>query len=285
MKIEVNVQKKYFFILLGAILIIGAGIFGYAFNSGANYANPSSTSDVGYKNAAQAASFGHTADETNVKINGQVITLQDAINQGLFGGGGSGSIVVCGGWLNRYYDTDPPNNNVRIVSGSTWGCATPTVVPQCPNGYDVINSARITANGGENTYLCVLHSAGGSGVNSGEFTRPYGFEQNGTYSWTVPAGVSRVMVEVWGGGGGGGCTAYSNGISSGGGGGGSGGYSRSVINVVSGQTYNIVVGTGGKTCPGVNGQPFVPDYGQNAGEGSFSLFFVKIVIKKVFCGD
>ena len=51
MKIEVNVQKKYFFILLGAILIIGAGIFGYAYN------NPPGT--------GVPSVFGHSIDEVD----------------------------------------------------------------------------------------------------------------------------------------------------------------------------------------------------------------------------
>lgn len=55
------------------------------------------------------------------------------------------------------------------------------------------------------------------------------------YFWTAPAGVTHVLVEMWGGGGGGGGAA----------GGGGGAYSRGVIAVTPGATYTIFVGGGG----------------------------------------
>ncbi len=61
---------------------------------------------------------------------------------------------------------------------------------------------------------------------------------NGTY--TVPAGVTSIKVEVWGGGGRGG-SRTSNGY---GGGGGGGAYSQSVITVIPGQIINYNVGAG-----------------------------------------
>lgn len=71
----------------------------------------------------------------------------------------------------------------------------------------------------------------------------------GTGTFTVPAGVKTITVEVWGGGGKGG------GVSSGGdrhaGGGGGGAYSRSVINVTNGQQFSYSVGAGSTT----NGSP------------------------------
>ena len=61
-----------------------------------------------------------------------------------------------------------------------------------------------------------------------------------TTTFRIPIGVTSVTVEVWGGGGKGGST--SNGTECGGGGGGA--YSRSVLTVVSGNTYNLSVGAG-----------------------------------------
>ena len=58
---------------------------------------------------------------------------------------------------------------------------------------------------------------------------------NSSHSWTAPAGVTHVLIELWGGGGGGG----------GGVGGGGGAYSRSVIEVTPGTTYTVLVGGGG----------------------------------------
>jgi len=54
-------------------------------------------------------------------------------------------------------------------------------------------------------------------------------------SWTAPAGVTHVLVEMWGGGAGGGSVD----------GGGGGAYSRSMIAVTPGSTYTIIVGAGG----------------------------------------
>ena len=71
------------------------------------------------------------------------------------------------------------------------------------------------------------------------------FTSSGTL--TVPSGVSHLLVEMWGGGGGGGGSAAD----APGSGGGAGGYTRAVVSVTPGATYNIVVGAGG--APGTNG--------------------------------
>ena len=75
------------------------------------------------------------------------------------------------------------------------------------------------------------------------------FTSSGT--WTVPAGVTQVTVEVWGGGGAGGGQDQN---SDGGGGGGGGAYSKTVgISVVPGNTYSFVVGAGGVGVAGGTG--------------------------------
>ena len=75
------------------------------------------------------------------------------------------------------------------------------------------------------------------------------FTSSGT--WTAPAGVTSVDVEVWGGGGGGGGGEGDN--SDGGGGGGGGAYSRTTsITVVPGTTYTVTVGAAG-TAGATNG--------------------------------
>ena len=76
------------------------------------------------------------------------------------------------------------------------------------------------------------YSASGTpGFGSVSFTTP------GTYSWTVPTGVTSVCVVAVGGGGGGGLNA-------GAGGGGGLGYKNNIA-VTPGQTYSVVVGAGG----------------------------------------
>jgi hypothetical protein len=78
--------------------------------------------------------------------------------------------------------------------------------------------------------------SGGEGLNGMQV-----FTTSGVF--TVPDAATHVLVEMWGAGGGGGDGAVS-GFGSGGGGGG-GGYSRAVVPVVAGMTYNLVIGAGG----------------------------------------
>lgn len=63
------------------------------------------------------------------------------------------------------------------------------------------------------------------------------FNTPGTYSWTVPENVHRIMVELWGGGGGGGFSSGGQG----------GGYGKQVIEVTPGFIYTVIVGNGGNS--------------------------------------
>lgn len=72
------------------------------------------------------------------------------------------------------------------------------------------------------------------------FTNMQVFSTAGTSSFTVPAGVTKIMVEVWGAGGGGAGT--NSGYAAGGGG---GAYGKQFITVTPGTAYSVVVGTGG----------------------------------------
>lgn len=91
-------------------------------------------------------------------------------------------------------------------------------------------------------------------------------------SWTVPAGVNRVLVQAWGGngGGGGGCGGgdeqggYWGG--GGGGGGGAGGFVAATIPVTPGDNVTVTVGGGGS--PGAGGSAGAS--GSNGGDGSAS---------------
>jgi hypothetical protein len=82
--------------------------------------------------------------------------------------------------------------------------------------------------------------ANGSNTASTLIPRIQTYTTAGTYSWTVPDGVIRVALEIWGGGGGGyndggGNFAY----------GGGGGYAFSIVSVVPGEVLTVVVGAGG----------------------------------------
>jgi hypothetical protein len=70
------------------------------------------------------------------------------------------------------------------------------------------------------------------------------FDSPGTYQFTVPAGVTRIAVEVWGGGGGGGNASNTGSLDAGAGGGASG-YGKGVFTVTPGNGYTVVVGAGG----------------------------------------
>lgn len=115
---------------------------------------------------------------------------------------------------------------------------------------------------------------GNSGSGTGGFNGIQEFTQNGTL--TVPAGVTHLLVELWGAGGGGGggllgaegcaaqliggCNTFAIAGPQGHGGGG-GSYTRAVVSVTPGMTYSIVIGTGG-----TGGAP--ADAGSGAADGS-----------------
>jgi hypothetical protein len=78
----------------------------------------------------------------------------------------------------------------------------------------------------------------------------------GTTTFTVPAGIYNVVVELIGAGGGGGEGCYGLGGATGGGGGG-GGYTKAFVAVTPGTSYNVTVGAGGagssNSSPGASG--------------------------------
>jgi hypothetical protein len=93
--------------------------------------------------------------------------------------------------------------------------------------------------------------AGPPGSGGGGFNGIQEFTQSGTF--TVPVGITHLFVEMWGAGGGG--QGGTLGGASGAGGGG-GGYTRAIIAVTPGTTYNIAVGAGGSGGAGATGTVF-----------------------------
>ncbi|MFI5252041.1 MAG: hypothetical protein ACHQQQ_06365 [Bacteroidota bacterium] len=104
---------------------------------------------------------------------------------------------------------------------------------------------EITADGELLTPRLPLSSAAYSlNPTSGGFTNFQVFDTPGSYTFIVPAGVTKIMAEVWGAGGGGGGAdtgAVRNGVTGGGG----GGYAKDIFEVVPGSTYYISCGQGG----------------------------------------
>lgn len=98
------------------------------------------------------------------------------------------------------------------------------------------------------------------------------FTSGGTF--TVPAGVNKIKVEMWGGGGGGGAwgsqTVNNATYYAGGGGGGAGAYAMDNFDVNPGDSYTITVGTGGGAGGGSGGASSINVNGtvMSAGGGS-----------------
>jgi hypothetical protein len=90
------------------------------------------------------------------------------------------------------------------------------------------------------------------------------FSSNGTF--TVPSGVTKVRVRVWGGGGGGGGSAGGGA----GGGGGGGGYSEGLVTVTPGAGIPVTVGGGGAaggTTAGTGGTSSFSSVSATGGQG------------------
>lgn len=113
-------------------------------------------------------------------------------------------------------------NNSTVPSGKVW---------------------KIEAIGiGNNTSYSSINNFSNSNYPS-IFNSPITFNTPGTYSWTVPPGVTNICIEAWGGGGGGGWGATS--ASSNGGGGGGGGYGYKCTDVTPGQVFTYTIASGG----------------------------------------
>jgi len=116
-------------------------------------------------------------------------------------------------------------------------------------------NGTIKANGAQGTPGQVLTSTGAGVVwnnMSNEFKNVRQYYTTGTtptiFNFTVPAGVTRVMVELWGGGGGGGA----------GSGGSSGNYLAIVRDIAPGTTVSMIITPGLKGFGGRNG--FTPSF-------------------------
>lgn len=68
-----------------------------------------------------------------------------------------------------------------------------------------------------------------------QFSNFMAFNISGAGNWTIPVGVTKILVEAWGGGGGGSQT----------GGGGGGGYAKAHFIVATGTNISVIVGAGG----------------------------------------
>lgn len=100
------------------------------------------------------------------------------------------------------------------------------------NGNGVLDVGEVNAS--QTTYVCNGTDISSSGV---QFSNMEVYSTPGSYIWTCPTGVTKIMVEVWGGGSGGNAGSERGGAG--------GGYGKQILTVIPGILYTLVVGVGG----------------------------------------
>lgn len=132
-----------------------------------------------------------------------------------------------------------------------------------------------TASGGSGSYT---YSWSGNGVPNGYTNQKVlnTYKTPGTSTFTVPSGVTELLVQAWGGGGAGGDGGDYAEPPVGGGGGGGGGFAESLVSVTPGQNITVVVGGGGAMGSYV---------GDNGGNGGYSSFVAPSVTTTGLGGD
>jgi hypothetical protein len=130
---------------------------------------------------------------------------------------------------------------------------------------------------------------GGTGISSSAGSQYLTLGFSSSTSWTCPVGVSQIIIELWGGGGGGGGSSYptylcrtsntsDNVYGRSGLNGGKGGYLKQTIDVIPGNSYNIVIGNGGQGGPGgIVSSSATLVSGQNGQDGGNTLFNGSII--------
>jgi len=225
-------------------------------------------------NAGPAGPVGPTGPQgigiTNAYVLGDSLYLVLSNGQVLNAGYVTGSPGSTNAWLlngnagtspatNFLGTTDPSalvmktNNQERLRVSAFGNVGIGTNSPAAK--LDVVGSVKIT-DGTEGSGKVLTSDASGNASwqtiavgGSGMFTNMTAFNSAGTFSYVVPAGVTKIMVECWGAGGGGAGTNFGNA-----GGGGGGGYGKQIFNVVAGASYSVTVGAGGLAgLPGQSG--------------------------------
>lgn len=149
-----------------------------------------------------------------------------------------------------------PISGISITAAIESGTGTlnNTTASTNASGYATFSNLTITGNTFATYTLNFTAQGSSSKVISNTITiiptSPYVISTPGTSSFVVPDGVTCIQVEAWGAGGGGG---QATGNPAAGGGGAGGAYARSTFAVTPGQTYSVVVGSGGTGGTGAGG--------------------------------
>ena len=182
-----------------------------------------------------------------VTVNGNLVAngeLQSTLQTG------DGQIRMIAGNYGAMWRNDGTNTWFLLTaSGSqygSWNSLRPMQINDSSGEVYMANGLDVTSGGITFPDGTVQTTAAGGSVANGSqlWTTP------GTYTWTVPAGVTRILVDIeggGGGGGGGGGAYYNNAYYSGNGGGGGGSGSRQLgfIDVSKTDTVTITVASGG----------------------------------------
>ncbi|CAB4151470.1 hypothetical protein UFOVP685_5 [uncultured Caudovirales phage] len=138
------------------------------------------------------------------------------------------------------------NNGVLVTSGT----GVPSISSALPSGLTATNMTLTTPALGTPSAGVLTNTTGGGGLRSFQV-----FTSGTAATYTKPANVTSILVEiVGGGGGGGGATGGAGGAASGAGGGGAGGYAMLyVASAASSYTYTVGGGGAGGTAGANNG--------------------------------
>ena len=184
-----------------------------AYNTGAVYDVAGNSWTTTTTTSAPSARSYHSAVWTGAKMV-------------IFGGCNGAS---CGTKLNDAFEYDPGTNS--------WAATTTTSLPVVRSSQTAVwTGSKMIVWGGATTSAVAVNSGGAYSPQFQTYT-------TGSGNFTVPTGVTSVIVEVWGAGGGGGAGGLQT--SPGAAGGGGGGYTRKTLTVSAGQTIAYVVGAGG----------------------------------------
>ena len=177
-----------------------------------------------------------------VTVNGNLVTtgeLQSTLASG------DGQIRMIAGNYGAMWRNDGTNTWFLLTaSGSqygSWNSLRPMQISDSSGEVYMANGLDITSGGITFPDGTVQTTAAGGSVANGSqsWTTP------GTYTWTVPAGVTRIEAAIWGAGGGGGPGGAGVPNTGSGTGGQSGGLSVVFISVSPGQSITVAVGAGG----------------------------------------